>query len=118
MVEISPQDNIDDDVYDTFFGLPTSAGVIRVRVISEFQNLTGNNGRDVISIDHMFVRCDTEGTPPTPTPTPTPAPSTTPTPTPTPGICVPTHSKEKGPRCSDGLDNDCDLLIDGDDPDC
>ncbi len=32
--------------------------------------------------------------------------------------CVPTHSKEKGPRCSDGLDNDCDLLIDGADPDC
>jgi len=32
--------------------------------------------------------------------------------------CVPTHSKEKGPRCSDGLDNDCDGLIDGDDPDC
>ncbi len=32
--------------------------------------------------------------------------------------CVPTHSKEKGPRCSDGLDNDCDGLIDGADPDC
>ena len=32
--------------------------------------------------------------------------------------CVPTHSKEKGPRCSDGLDNDCDGLIDADDPDC
>ncbi len=25
---------------------------------------------------------------------------------------------EKGPRCSDGLDNDGDMLIDGDDPDC
>jgi hypothetical protein len=32
--------------------------------------------------------------------------------------CVPTHSKEKGPRCSDGLDNDCDGLIDGEDSDC
>jgi hypothetical protein len=32
--------------------------------------------------------------------------------------CVPTHSKEKGPRCSDGLDNDCDGLTDGADPDC
>ena len=32
--------------------------------------------------------------------------------------CVPTHSKEKGPRCNVGLDNDCDGLIDGDDPDC
>jgi hypothetical protein len=32
--------------------------------------------------------------------------------------CVPTHEKEKGPRCSDGLDNDCDGLIDGADPDC
>ena len=32
--------------------------------------------------------------------------------------CVPTHNKEKGPRCSDGIDNDCDGLIDGDDPDC
>jgi len=32
--------------------------------------------------------------------------------------CIPTHSKEKGPRCSDGIDNDCDGWIDGDDPDC
>lgn len=32
--------------------------------------------------------------------------------------CIPTHNKEKGPRCSDGIDNDCDGLIDGDDPDC
>lgn len=32
--------------------------------------------------------------------------------------CVPTASKEKGPRCSDGLDNDCDGFIDGADPDC
>ncbi len=32
--------------------------------------------------------------------------------------CVPTHSREKGPRCSDGIDNDCDGAIDGDDPDC
>jgi hypothetical protein len=32
--------------------------------------------------------------------------------------CVATHSKEKGPRCSDNLDNDCDGLIDGLDPDC
>jgi WD40 repeat protein len=36
-------------------------------------------------------------------------------PTPT---CVPTHNKEKGPRCSDGIDNDCDGDIDGADPDC
>ena len=35
-----------------------------------------------------------------------------------PLACVPTHDKEKGPRCSDGLDNDCDGLIDGLDPDC
>jgi hypothetical protein len=33
-------------------------------------------------------------------------------------VCVVTHSKEKGPRCSDGVDNDCDGLTDGDDPDC
>jgi len=33
-------------------------------------------------------------------------------------ICVPTHSKEKGPRCSDGIDNDCDGDIDGADSDC
>ena len=32
--------------------------------------------------------------------------------------CVPTTSKEKGPRCSDGIDNDCDGLTDGEDPDC
>jgi hypothetical protein len=32
--------------------------------------------------------------------------------------CVPTHKKEKGPRCSDGIDNDCDGAIDADDPDC
>jgi hypothetical protein len=37
---------------------------------------------------------------------------------PDPDCCIPTHSKEKGPRCSDGLDNDCDGLIDGEDPDC
>jgi len=35
-----------------------------------------------------------------------------------PSCCDPTHSNEKGPRCSDGLDNDCDGLIDCDDPDC
>ena len=34
------------------------------------------------------------------------------------GGCVPTSSKEKGPKCSDGLDNDCDGFIDGADPDC
>lgn len=34
------------------------------------------------------------------------------------GGCVPTSSKEKGPKCSDGIDNDCDGLIDGADPDC
>ena len=27
-------------------------------------------------------------------------------------------ANEKGPRCSDGIDNDGDGLIDGDDPDC
>jgi len=32
--------------------------------------------------------------------------------------CVPTHSKEKGVRCRDNIDNDCDGLVDGDDPDC
>ena len=32
--------------------------------------------------------------------------------------CVPTASKEKGPRCTDGIDNDCDGFIDGADPDC
>lgn len=32
--------------------------------------------------------------------------------------CVPTHNKEKGPRCRDNIDNDCDGLIDGGDPDC
>jgi Tol biopolymer transport system component len=37
---------------------------------------------------------------------------------PDPACCIPTHSKEKGPRCSDGLDNDCDGLVDGADPDC
>ena len=35
-----------------------------------------------------------------------------------PPPCVPTHNKEKGPRCSDGLDNDCDGMTDGFDPDC
>lgn len=32
--------------------------------------------------------------------------------------CVPTSSKEKGPRCSDDIDNDCDGAVDGADPDC
>ncbi len=34
------------------------------------------------------------------------------------GCCVPTQSKEKGPRCSDGIDNDCDGDIDESDSDC
>jgi len=50
-------------------------------------------------------------------PLPSPGPTPTPTPTPNPD-CVPTHNKEKGPRCSDGLDNDCDQAIDGADSDC
>jgi len=33
-------------------------------------------------------------------------------------VCIPTHSFEKNKRCSDGLDNDCDGMIDGEDPDC
>jgi hypothetical protein len=37
---------------------------------------------------------------------------------PNPDCCVPTHSKEKGPRCADGLDNDCDGDMDGADSDC
>jgi hypothetical protein len=32
--------------------------------------------------------------------------------------CVPTHSKEKRPRCRDNIDNDCDGLVDKVDPDC
>lgn len=32
--------------------------------------------------------------------------------------CIATHSKEKGPRCSDGFDNDCDGDIDELDSDC
>ena len=32
--------------------------------------------------------------------------------------CVPTHNKEKGLRCRDTIDNDCDGLVDEDDPDC
>ena len=32
--------------------------------------------------------------------------------------CAPTDSKEKGPRCTDGLDNDCDGDIDFADTDC
>lgn len=32
------------------------------------------------------------------------------------GGCVPTANNEKGPRGNDGIDNDCDDLIDGDDP--
>ena len=32
--------------------------------------------------------------------------------------CIPTHAKEKGPRCRDNIDNDCDGLVDGNDPDC
>jgi len=34
------------------------------------------------------------------------------------GACIPTHNKEKGPRCSDNIDNDCDGDIDGADSDC
>jgi hypothetical protein len=34
------------------------------------------------------------------------------------GGCTATSSKEKGRKCSDGIDNDCDGLTDGADPDC
>jgi hypothetical protein len=93
MVDISPLDDVDDDVYHIFTGLPTSAGTIRVRVVSEFQDLQGNNGRDELSIDHMFIRCGSDGSP-----TPTPAPSPTPSPTPVPGdITLTTDGfKERG----------------------
>ncbi|NIP38990.1 MAG: hypothetical protein GWM89_08025 [Candidatus Dadabacteria bacterium] len=33
-------------------------------------------------------------------------------------FCIPTYSKEKGPRCSDGIDNDCEGAADGADTDC
>jgi hypothetical protein len=33
-----------------------------------------------------------------------------------PPVCVPTEDPEVS--CDDGLDNDCDGMIDGDDPDC
>jgi hypothetical protein len=33
-------------------------------------------------------------------------------------LCVPTNDREKGKTCRDGIDNDCDNLVDGDDPDC
>lgn len=33
-------------------------------------------------------------------------------------FCEPTSAREKGRRCFDGLDNDCDALSDCDDPDC
>jgi hypothetical protein len=32
--------------------------------------------------------------------------------------CTPTHKKEKGKHCADGLDNDCDGMMDSEDPDC
>jgi len=36
-----------------------------------------------------------------------------------PGVCVPTPGQENAETsCADGVDNDCDDLIDGDDPDC
>ena len=34
------------------------------------------------------------------------------------GICPPSHRKEVGRHCRDGIDNDCDGLIDASDPDC
>lgn len=34
------------------------------------------------------------------------------------GICQPTHAHERGRRCRDAIDNDCDGWIDAADPDC
>jgi len=86
---------------------------------------TGNNGRDRVAVDYISLRCFNGGSPtptptptPDPSPTPTPTPTATPTPTPDPGECVPTHKKEKGPRCFDEIDNDCDGDIDAEDSDC
>jgi hypothetical protein len=91
---------------------------LTIRVIDS-NGQVGNNGRDRVAVDYISLRCYNGGTPPpTPTPSPTPSTSPSPTPTPDPNECVPTHNKEKGPRCSDGIDNDCDELIDGADPDC
>ncbi len=98
----------------TYNNLPTP---LTIRVIDS-NGQTGNNGRDRVAIDYISLRCFNDGTPPPPNPTPTPTTAPTPTPTPDPNQCIPTHSNEKGPRCSDGIDNDCDTFIDGDDPDC
>ncbi len=113
MFRITSADNT-----ETVFTAMSLPAPLTFRVIDSNRQ-TGNNGRDRVAIDYISLRCFEDGTPlPTPTPTPTPGPDPTPTPTPDPNQCVPTHSKEKGPRCSDGLDNDCDSLIDGADPDC
>lgn len=88
IIDISPTDNADDDVYHIFTGIPLSSTTITVRVVSEIQNLIGNNGRDDLSIDHMLVRCGGDGGPnPTPSlsPSPTPTPTTTPSPSQPPG---------------------------------
>lgn len=63
---------------------------------------------------------------PTPAPTTTPSPTPDPTPSPTPDPPDPTPSPTPDPtpsppiasNCSDGVDNDGDLLIDGFDPGC
>ena len=34
------------------------------------------------------------------------------------GACIPTSPKERGPKCTDGIDNDCDGLVDEADSDC
>jgi subtilisin family serine protease len=91
---------------------------LTIRVIDS-DGQVGNNGRDRVAVDYISLRCYNDGTlPPSPSPSPTPSTSPSPTPTPDPDDCVPTHPKEKGPRCSDGINNDCDEFTDGDDPDC
>jgi len=77
------------------------------RNVKPLASMNGITVTDEI-VDAECAVLDCDGGSPTPTPTPTPDP----------GECVPTHKKEKGPRCSDGLDNDCDGDIDGADSDC
>ena len=60
------------------------------RIISNYESLTGGQGR------YFEFDLDVEKIP-------------------TPG-CMPTETPEQS--CSDGVDNDCDALIDNDDPDC
>jgi len=73
MVTITPSDNYDDTLNPYYtYSLPNSmTGNVEIRAVDSIPSTQGNNVRDELVIDHIFIRCDNAGDPPIPPPPPT-----------------------------------------------